>query len=79
MTCYQCGRQPGDLCKNEDGCTEHDAPMHSAKSIPIPRFLRGLPELRDGEPCDHRGCLSHVSHPCEGCGRIAGRSVTPNV
>jgi hypothetical protein len=28
--------------------------------------------LRDGEPCGHRACLSHVSHPCEGCGRIAG-------
>ena len=25
-----------------------------------------------GEPCRHKGCLSHVSHPCEGCGRIAG-------
>ena len=29
--------------------------------------------LRDGEPCGHPGCLSHVSHPCEGCGRVAGR------
>jgi hypothetical protein len=25
-----------------------------------------------GEPCDHPGCLSHVSHPCEGCGRVGG-------
>lgn len=25
------------------------------------------------EACAHPGCLSHVSHPCEGCGRIAGR------
>ena len=29
-------------------------------------------QLHDGVPCGHRGCLSHVSHPCEGCGRIAG-------
>ena len=29
---------------------------------------------RDGEPCSHPGCLSHVSHPCEGCGRVGGRS-----
>lgn len=29
----------------------------------------------DGEPCSHPGCLHHVSHPCEGCGRIAGRGV----
>lgn len=34
---------------------------------------RRLANLRDGEPCGHRGCLSHVSHPCEGCGRVAGR------
>lgn len=27
----------------------------------------------DGEPCSHEGCLNHVTHPCEGCGRIAGR------
>lgn len=29
--------------------------------------------IKDGEPCSHRGCLSHRSHPCEGCGRIAGK------
>lgn len=23
-------------------------------------------------PCSHKGCLNHLSHPCEGCGRIAG-------
>lgn len=28
----------------------------------------------DGEPCSHVGCLNHVSHPCEGCGRIGGIS-----
>lgn len=27
----------------------------------------------DGQPCGHPGCLSHLSHPCEGCGRIGGR------
>lgn len=26
----------------------------------------------DGKSCGHPGCLNHVSHPCEGCGRIAG-------
>ncbi len=31
-------------------------------------------ELRDGEACDHPGCLSHVTHPCEGCGRIMGQT-----
>ena len=28
--------------------------------------------LKDGEPCGHAGCLNHISHPCEGCGRIGG-------
>lgn len=27
---------------------------------------------KDGESCGHPGCLSHVSHPCEGCGRQRG-------
>ena len=31
--------------------------------------------MRDGEPCSHVGCLSHISHPCESCGRIAGKNV----
>ena len=31
--------------------------------------------LKDGEPCGHKGCLNHVSHPCEGCGRIAGKKL----
>ena len=28
--------------------------------------------LKDDEPCNHHGCLHHITHPCEGCGRIAG-------
>ncbi len=31
--------------------------------------------LPDGVPCDHPGCLHHISHPCEGCGRIGGKRV----
>lgn len=29
--------------------------------------------FKDGQPCSHPGCLSHISHPCEICGRIAGQ------
>ena len=36
--------------------------------------IAGRPSLRDGEPCTHPGCLSHLTHPCEGCGRVGGRS-----
>jgi hypothetical protein len=27
------------------------------------------------QPCEHKGCLSHITHPCEGCGRIGGDGV----
>lgn len=35
--------------------------------------LKQVVKYLDGEPCRHPGCLSHCSHPCEGCGRIGGR------
>ena len=28
-----------------------------------------------GQPCEHKGCLNHISHPCEVCGRIGGKGV----
>ena len=31
----------------------------------------GIPCDHPGIPCDHPGCASHLSHPCEGCGRYA--------
>lgn len=34
-----------------------------------------MQQLRPGEPCGHPGCLSHISHPCEGCGRVGGRLI----
>lgn len=38
-----------------------------------PDFIPNLPPDLDkpGIPCDHPGCASHLSHPCEGCGRYA--------
>ena len=27
----------------------------------------------DKTPCYHKGCLNHISHPCEGCGRVRGQ------
>ncbi len=29
----------------------------------------------DGEPCKHKECLNHISHPCEECGRIGGKGI----
>ena len=59
-------------------------PLPATKLLPIPQPEKGDPAsltpvpkptrvLKPGEPCDHPGCLSHVSHPCESCGRIAGQ------
>ncbi len=28
--------------------------------------------IESGKPCEHKGCLSHQSHACEGCGRFGG-------
>ena len=36
-----------------------------------------LKTYADGEPCGHPGCLHHATHPCEGCGRIAGVRIRP--
>jgi hypothetical protein len=36
--------------------------------------MERLETPEEGEPCSHRGCLNHITHPCEGCGRIAGRN-----
>lgn len=41
--------------------------------------LSPVSTFQDGQPCGHPGCLHHVSHPCEGCGRVAGRNhLQPN-
>lgn len=34
--------------------------------------LIATPAYHDEPPCKHRGCKSHVTHPCEGCGRKWG-------
>lgn len=50
------------------------APGETMFYLPAEHWLHLGSRLRDGEPCSHPGCLSHVSHPCEGCGRVGGRS-----
>ena len=39
-----------------------------------PEWRQRIGDLRPDQSCGHPGCLSHVSHPCEGCGRIGGLS-----
>ena len=36
-------------------------------------YLKELEEQLEHAPsCSHPGCYNHISHPCEGCGRIQG-------
>jgi len=58
-----------DLPEGQTQYDEKDAVGRSGLSVGL--AAKSLP---DGVPCEHRGCLHHVTHPCEGCGRIAGRS-----
>ena len=39
--------------------------LHEQEMLSIEK-LKGL---KSGQPCSHPGCLSHISHPCEVCGR----------
>lgn len=56
--------------------TENEAAggQSRAEGANLTDVLADRTQLPDGVPCSHRGCLHHVSHPCEGCGRIAGMS-----
>ncbi|MFA6063863.1 MAG: hypothetical protein WC736_14850 [Gallionella sp.] len=58
---------------NETGKNPAGA-QSSAEGATLSVRLAAKP-LPDGVPCSHRGCLHHVTHPCEGCGRIAGVGV----
>lgn len=35
-------------------------------------LLRTRLQQIEGQPCGHPGCLHHLTHPCERCGRIGG-------
>lgn len=61
MSCRKCGSN-----KEESGiCPECGNGVNA--------LLGEAREINDGQPCSHRGCLNHLSHPCEGCGRIGGK------
>ena len=43
--------------------------------LPLLDQMSPPPVYEDGRPCKHPGCLSHISHPCEVCGRIGGLNI----
>lgn len=68
------------MSSGRSGATEPDwQPVDSLDGVPgilTPDdgllWISAGKALRDGEACSHPGCLAHLSHPCEGCGRIGG-------
>ena len=47
----------------------------SRDDVPIEDYiLKERYETEKDKPCNHPGCMHHVTHPCEGCGRIWGRT-----
>ena len=70
----------GPLCNvppNHDACVKDLegwlAQFFQPDSQPAPPQIPQEMPWPDGVPCTHPGCLRHLSHPCEGCGRIGGR------
>lgn len=44
------------------------------------KLIESATRLKPGQPCGHPGCASHLSRPCEGCGRYAaGMANGPDV
>lgn len=56
-------------------CEEMYNKIHEDQDKRLEKMFNDLfrpKNLKDGEPCGHPGCLHHITHPCEGCGRIGG-------
>ena len=45
--------------------------LESEKTNPLYHLF--VTVYKDGQPCDHKGCLHHITHKCEGCGRKMAR------
>jgi len=50
-------------------CEKHNKDEPFCEEVYCIENTRGL---EPHQPCSHPGCLSHQTHPCEGCGRIGG-------
>lgn len=50
---------------------QENIPRHYARALK--HIVWG--EFQPGVPCDHPGCFSHLTHPCEKCGRIGGKVI----
>lgn len=65
IACNNCFNPAKTSNSGKDECMHCD----TSKLIDL---IEDVKKLKDGQPCKHSGCLNHISHPCEGCGRIGG-------
>ncbi len=71
---YMDGRDKNEVDKPPEPETMGGYPISRNKEKPI----EIKPEqLKDGQQCSHPCCASHLTHPCEVCGRIGARNVLP--
>jgi len=78
LGCPFCGVEViNDVIHHKEDCyfSVHGDGFSSIYEVESAEWNRRAQIVKQGEPCSHAGCLHHVTHPCEGCGRIAGRTV----
>ena len=61
-----------DIMNYYDACFNCEEPIYEEQPCEV---CGGYGEYKEGEPCAHRGCMNHITHHCEVCGRIAGKIV----
>lgn len=69
---YRCELASGHAGQHREGFAAWDDSVLAAPAASETPRLRDPMRWKPGQPCDHPGCLSHISHPCDGCGRIGG-------
>jgi hypothetical protein len=73
----ECNEEPGQKlfwCKDPAAITLRGRVLHKSVGAESLDLINAPKECMKREPCDHPGCQSHVSHPCEGCNRMWGQS-----
>jgi len=61
--------EKSELCTTvKNGTSSH---WKTVRSVAVSEGLTDMQDYRP-KPCGHPGCMSHISHPCEGCGKQWG-------
>uniref|UniRef100_A0A6M3IJP5 Uncharacterized protein n=1 Tax=viral metagenome TaxID=1070528 RepID=A0A6M3IJP5_9ZZZZ len=58
------------FCTKSKKCKFYEeAPEKCASCFKFSRFIHKSTISYKKEPCKHPGCVNHITHPCEECGR----------